>query len=164
MRPMEPADAEGLFALDSNPNVHRYLGNRPVTKISQCHAIIEAIQKQYETNGIARYSVFLKSTDVYIGWAGIKFVTTPENGHIDFYDIGYRLLEAYWGKGYASEAAFAWRDHAFDTMEIPVLCASAHIDNTGSNIILQKIGMQMIGQYDYDGLPCNWYQQNRPSL
>jgi len=164
MRPFEASDADGLFELDSNPNVHRYLGNRPIISPSQCFDIINLIQRQYEAYGIGRYAVLLKDTDTFIGWAGLKFIDEPKNGLTGFHDIGYRLQEAHWGKGYASEAAFAWRDHAFDTMEIPILYASAHIDNNGSNIILQKIGMQMTGQYDYDGLPCNWYQQNRPSL
>jgi len=77
---------------------------------------------------------------------------------INFYDIGYRLDEKFWGKGYASEATFAWLKYAFDTMKIKTMEAAAHTDNTASNRILQKIGMQMTEQYLEDGVSWNWYQ------
>lgn len=164
MRPFEAADAEGLFELDRNPNVHRYLGNQSVTSLAQCEEIIASVQRQYAAHGIGRFAVLLKETNTFIGWAGLKFVTEPENNHVDYYDIGYRLQEVHWGKGYASEAALAWRDHAFSVMKVPALYASAHVDNIGSNTILRKIGMVQDGQYEHDGLPCNWYRLNNPYL
>lgn len=157
-RPIETGDAEALFELDSNPNVHQYLGNEPVTSIDEVLGYINSIQKQYVANGIGRYAAVLKETNEVIGWAGLKFITEPENNHVNFYDLGYRLQEKHWRKGYALEAAKAWRDHAFNEMKIPVIYASAHIENTGSNAILQKIGMELNGQFYWQNLRCNWYE------
>jgi ribosomal-protein-alanine N-acetyltransferase len=158
LRPFEHTDAEAMFALDSNPNVHLYLGNNPLTSIDQCHAYIDSIQKQYRQNGIGRFVAVLKDTGETIGWIGLKLVTEEENGHVNFYDIGYRLREEFWGKGYASEAAQAWVDYAFNEMKIPTLYAMAHIDNDGSNRILQKLGMQQKNIYGHSDLPCYWYE------
>lgn len=164
LRPIEDKDAEALFALDSNPNVHMYLGNNPVTKIEQIHEYIQNIQNQYVQNGIGRFIAELKGSQEVIGWAGLKFITEEDNGHINFYDIGYRLREEFWGKGYAHEAAVKWLDHAFTTMKVPAVYASAHIDNIGSNKILRKIGLQQNGQFLWNGLTCNWYELNNTTL
>lgn len=158
MRPFEFSDEEALFALDSNPNVHLYLGNNPVTEIEQVREYIKNIKNQYEQNGIGRFAVELKDTKEVIGWAGLKFITEEDNGHVNFYDIGYRLREEFWGKGYAYEAAVKWLDHALHTMKVPAIYASAHIENIGSNKILQKIGLQQNGQFLWNGLTCNWYE------
>lgn len=158
MRPIELSDDKALFALDSNPNVHLYLGNNPVTEMEQVHEYIKSIQNQYEQNGIGRFAVELKDTQEVIGWAGLKFITEEDNGHINFYDIGYRLREEFWGKGYALEAAAKWLDHALHTMKVPAVYASAHIDNIGSNKILHKIGLRQNGRFLWNGITCNWYE------
>lgn len=157
-RPIEISDADALFELDSNPNVHQYLGNNPLTSVDQVLGYISSVQKQYVDNGIGRFAVVLKESNEVIGWAGLKFITEPENNHVNFYDLGYRLQEKHWRKGYALEAAKAWRDYAFNEINIPIIYASAHIDNVGSNHILQKIGMQQNGQFYWEDLRCNWYE------
>jgi len=158
LRPMEIEDAEALFAMDSNPNVHLYLGNEPLTDIEQCYDYIKSIQNQYIQNGIGRFAMVIKDTNEVIGWAGLKFITKEENGRTNFYDIGYRLQEKHWRKGYALEAATTWLDHAFNKMKIPTVYASAHVDNLGSNTILQKIGLHLKETYLHHGIPCYWYE------
>ncbi len=163
-RPLEITDAQAMFELDKNPNVHLYLGNNPVKSIDECYNYIENIKKQYIQNGIGRFAVVIKETNEVIGWAGIKFITIPENNHTNFYDLGYRFQEEHWKKGYATEAAIAWLDYGFNVMNIPIIYASAHIENIGSNTILQNIGMKQNGQFFYGDLLCNWYERNNPNL
>lgn len=158
MRPFQATDNQAMFAMDSNPNVHQYLGNQPLIEIAQCDEYIKSIQKQYIDYGIGRFVVVIKETQEIIGWAGLKFITTSENNHTNFYDIGYRFAETYWRKGYGFEAAKAWLDYAFNEMKIPAVYASAHIDNAGSNRILQKIGLKKTVQYQHHNLPCYWYE------
>ena len=163
LRPILNSDAEALFEMDNNPNVHLYLGNEPVQNIDDVYGYINSIQSQYIKNEIGRFVVVLKDTNEVIGWAGIKFVTEPENNHVNFYDIGYRLQEKHWRKGYGLEAAKAWLDYGFNQMKISIIIATAHIDNNGSNAILQKIGMELKEQYQHHDLPCNWYELQNPN-
>lgn len=158
LREIKPSDAEAFFAMDSNPKVHRYLWNKPVQKIEEINEIIESVRKQYVDNGIGRFAMISKETNEFIGWAGLKYNTEMVNNKVNFYDIGYRLDENFWGKGYASEATFAWLKYAFEIMNIKTMEAAAHSDNAASNRILQKIGMQMTEQYLEDGVCWNWYQ------
>ena len=121
LREMLPSDAPSLFEMDSNPNVHQYLWNKPVTSIDEVYEYIELVRNQYLENNIGRFVVILKETNELIGWAGLKYNTEMVNNKVDFYDIGYRLNEKFWGKGYASEATVAWLDYGFKTMKIEIM-------------------------------------------
>jgi ribosomal-protein-alanine N-acetyltransferase len=164
LREMLPSDAEALFEMDSNPNVHKYLWNKPLTSIDGVYQYIEMVRNQYLENNIGRFVVILKETNDLIGWAGLKYNTEMVNNKVHFYDIGYRLNEKFWGKGYASEASFAWLDYGFNVMKIKVMEAAAHTENIASNRILQKIGLKMTEQYLEEGVSWNWYELKNPNL
>lgn len=163
LREMKLSDAEALFEMDSNPNVHQYLWKKPLTEISEVLSYIELVREQYIQNNIGRFVVVLKETNELIGWAGLKYNTEIVNNKVNFYDIGYRLNEKYWGKGYATEASYAWLDYGFNVMKIKIMDAAAHTDNAASNKILQKIGMLMTGQYMEDQVSWNWYELKNPN-
>ena len=158
LRELKSSDAGAFFAMDHNPKVHQYLWNKPVQKIEETIEVITFVRQQYVDNGIGRFAIILKKANEFIGWAGLKYNTEEVNHKINFYDIGYRLDEKFWGKGYASEASFAWLKYAFETMNIKKIEAAAHAENVASNRILQKMGMQMTEQYLEDAISWNWYQ------
>lgn len=164
LREMRHDDAASLFEMDANTNVHKYLWNKPTTSIDEINESINLVRKQYETNNIGRFVMILKNTNKLIGWAGLKFNTIEVNNRNHFYDIGYRLNENYWGKGYASEASFAWLDYGFNTMGILMMNASAHSQNIASNKILQKIGMIECEKYLEDGILWNWYEAKNRNI
>jgi len=61
IRELLPEDADGMFELESNPNVHLYLGNKPLQSIEESREAIRFIRKQYVDNGIGRWAVLEKS-------------------------------------------------------------------------------------------------------
>lgn len=164
LRPFEKSDAESFFEMDKNPEVHRYLWNKPVLEIEEVFAGIKMIRQQYIDNNIGRFAVILKETNEFIGWAGLKYNTKTVNNKNYFYDIGYRLNENFWGNGYASEASFAWLDYGFKVMKIEKMTAAAHTANIASNRILQKIGMKVTEQYLEDNVSWNWYEMINTDL
>jgi ribosomal-protein-alanine N-acetyltransferase len=159
-RPFELSDAQALFEMDNNPNVHKYLWQKPTLDIDESIQIIEMLHKQYKENGIGRFATILKETGELIGWTGIKFVNDHiENGNTNFYDYGYRLNEKFWNKGYATEATKAWFDYGFNEMKIETLHAYTHAENGASNHILEKNGMQFMDEYTTaDGINWKWWQ------
>jgi ribosomal-protein-alanine N-acetyltransferase len=164
LREILPTDEMALFHLESNPNVHQFLGNRPITLMEESRKYIEHIRTQYAQNGIGRFAVVLKETNELIGWSGIKFITEPENNHVNFYEIGYRFVEEHWGKGYGFESAKAWLDYGFNQMKIQKMYASANKENAGSIKILKKIGMQQVSEFDWNGIPCYWFELENQEL
>ncbi len=165
LRPLELSDAADMFAMDNNPEVHKYLWQNPTQTIAETIKIIENIHGQYERNNIGRFATILKETGEFIGWTGIKYIDDHiENGNSNFYDYGYRLNEKSWGKGYATEASFAWLDYGFNQMKIDTMHAYAHHDNGASNRILGKIGMSKMEAYsDEDGIIWNWWKMDNPN-
>lgn len=159
-RPFEISDAAEMFAMDNNPNVHKYLWQKPTIDIKVSIQIIEYLQKQYSENRIGRYATVLKETGEFIGWTGIKFVNDHvENGNTNFYDYGYRLSEPFWNKGYATEATKAWLDYGFNHMKIEEMNAYTHAENGASNHILSKSGFQFIEEYsNNEGIIWKWWQ------
>ena len=160
LRPLEISDAEAMFAMDNNPNVHKYLWQQPTQELNETIKIIKMVQKQYEENKIGRFATIIKETSEFIGWTGIKFVNNHvENGNTNFYDYGYRLNEKFWNKGFATEASNAWLDYGFNQMKIQEMNAYTHAENGASNHVLQKVGFNFIEDYpDENGVTWKWWQ------
>ena len=159
-RPFKLSDARALFEMDSNPNVHKYLWQKPTLHIDESIQIIEMVQKQYVENKIGRFATILKETSEFIGWTGIKFVNNHiENGNTNFYDYGYRLNEKFWNQGFATESTKAWLEHGFNQMNIQVMNAYTHAENGASNHVLQKVGFNFMEDYpDENGITWKWWQ------
>lgn len=158
LREILPSDVNGLFELDSDPEVHRYLGKNPVTNKAQVIEVVEFIRQQYIDNGIGRWAIVDKKTNEFIGWTGFKFVTDLTNNHQNYYDLGYRLIRKYWGQGIATETAVASLDYAFNKLNADKVYAMADVENDGSNRILSKVGLKFIETFDLEGIKHNWYK------
>jgi ribosomal-protein-alanine N-acetyltransferase len=161
LRALVPADEAGMFELHSNPEVHRYLGNNPVTDIEKISGVIEFVRQQYIDNGIGRWAMVEKSSNEFVGWTGMKRIKEPINNRVDFYDIGYRLIPRFWGKGYATEAAIAALDYAFTHLPTDEIVGLANVDNTGSRNVLQKIGLSYQETFAMEGMMVDWLRITR---
>ncbi|WP_264525041.1 GNAT family N-acetyltransferase [Flavobacterium sp. N502536] len=163
LRELLLSDVDGMFELDSNPNVQRFVGNKPVKEIEESVAMIKHIQGQYEAYGTGRWAVILKETNEFLGWSGIKFITTEINNHKDFYEIGYRFIEKHWGKGYATEAGKAFVNYAFDVIKAETLYAYADEGNKDSRKALEKLGFRYVNSFEYEGELEVWYELKNPN-
>lgn len=158
LREILQSDQDGMFELDSDPEVHKYLGNKIISDKNKISEVINFVRQQYIDNGIGRWAVIDKRTNAFIGWAGLKFVTELTNGHKNYYDLGYRLIRKYWGQGIATETALACLDYAFNKLKIEEIYAAASCENLASNRILQNVGMRFIETFYYEDIKCNWYK------
>lgn len=160
LREIVPEDDKGFFALDSNPEVHRFLGNNPVKTIEESRDWIDVVRQQYLDNGIGRWAVIEKSTGEFVGWAGLKLERNV-NGRERFYDLGYRLRQEFWGKGYATEAARAFLDFGFNELKLEVINAYLMDAHVASRNVLEKIGMRFVEYFEYEGNRERWYEITR---
>ncbi|MBC6112383.1 GNAT family N-acetyltransferase [Pedobacter fastidiosus] len=156
LRELLPIDAEGMFELDSDPDVHLYLGNNPIKSIEQSKSDIEFIREQYKRLGIGRWAVIEKETGDFVGWSGLKLITKLTNNHVNYYDLGYRFIKRFWGKGYATETAQASIDYGFNELNLDYIIGIADVDNLGSIHVLEKVGLKKIELFDYTGKLHHW--------
>ena len=152
------SDIDAMFELNSNPAVHQYIDNSPVTSKAEIVDVISFLQGQYRSKGIGRWAVVRKSDHQFLGWSGLKFETEDYNGHGPHIDLGYRFIPKYWGQGYATEAAKAWIDFAFHVMQVPVVCALVEKANVASVNVLEKVGMTLTDAFVLDGKEHLWYE------
>ena len=167
LRELRKSDLEGMFELDSNPNVHKYLGNKPIKTKTEAQKILDSVLQQYTERGIGRFAVIEKASGDFIGWSGLRFNTEYNmNGFTKYYDVGYRLIERFWGKGYATESGKASVDYAFNTMKLPELYATTEISNQASHYALLKIGLQYKTDFFFEQEQMNlrWYTIKNPNL
>lgn len=158
LREIVPTDIDGMFELHSDPEVHRFLGNKTIASREQAKNIINFVRQQYVDFGISRWAIIGKKTDEFIGWAGLEFVTEQINNHTKFYDLGYRLIRKYWGQGIATETAIASLDYAFDKLTADEVFARADSENIASDKVLKKVGLKFVETFVIEGVKHNWYK------
>jgi ribosomal-protein-alanine N-acetyltransferase len=145
LRAFEPEDAEALFELRTDPEVTRYTGEPPPRSLDEVRREISAYP-DFERYGFGRWACVYKPDRRIIGFAGLKFL--EEIGEVD---LGYRFLPTYWGRGLATEAATASIDFGFRTLGLEYIIGLVMHENTASIRVLEKVGMELEGPFEYFG-------------
>jgi RimJ/RimL family protein N-acetyltransferase len=157
LRTFTEDDAQLIYDLNLDPEVTRYTHD-PVKDINHAKEILmKTILPQYALYNHGRWAVHVKSGLKFIGWCGLKY--RPEENEID---LGYRFRKEFWGHGYATEAAFASIKYGFERLNINRIVGRAEPDNIGSWMVLEKCGMEYIGQGIVDGYPARTYEIYNP--
>lgn len=146
LRPFCIEDIERFSEICANPNVMRYIGDgKSVSRDVIAEKIPEWIEL-YEKQKYGLMALVMKDSDELIGFCGFIHQTVDEAEYIE---LGYRLDEAYWGKGIATEAAVAVRDYAFNVLEIPMLISIINHKNDASKRVAKKVGMKLMKQTNF---------------
>ena len=161
MRDLMDEDVHGMFAMDSDAEVHKFLGNKPISTLAEAQQYIDFVKQQYLDYGIGRWAVVEKESGDFIGWSGFKFVTDVMNDRTRYYDLGYRFIKKYWGKGYATETAVASLHYGFSELDYEEIIGMADVANIASNTILQKIGLIKRNEFIYDGSTVSFYSLSK---
>ncbi|WP_046757880.1 GNAT family N-acetyltransferase [Kordia jejudonensis] len=165
IRALSENDLDGMFALDSDPRVHTYLGNTPITHKEEALYYIKDVNTQYAERGIGRWAVELKETGDFIGWCGLRLYTDYAfNNHTNFHDIGYRLRPEFWGKGYATEASKACLQYAWNGLKLDTVYGITEKGNEASHNVLLKIGLTYVEDFYYAPykMELRWYAISKP--
>jgi len=155
LRDIEESDVQGIFDLDSDPDVNEFLGKKPIKTLQEAEQRIADVRAQYKKNGIGRWAIEDKATGHFLGWSGLKY--EEEVREYGYYDLGYRILKKHWGKGIATETALASLRYGFETMNLSQISGGAEAAHIVSNHILQKVGLRFVESFQFDGKECNWY-------
>lgn len=152
-------DAPLIFELNLDPDVTRYTGD-PIQDIQQAEQVLEQIiLPQYILYNHGRWAVHVKPELEFIGWCGLK--ARPERNEID---LGYRFMKTAWGKGYATEAAYACLKYGFEKLNMQRIIGRAMPQNLASIRVLEKCAMQFIAEEEVDGHPATTYEAINPFI
>jgi ribosomal-protein-alanine N-acetyltransferase len=152
------SDDKNILELDSDPEVHQYLGQNPISNIGEAREIVKFIRQQYSDNGIGRLAIFEKASKEFVGWGGFKLITQITNGHQNYHDLGYRFIKRFWGKGYATESSRAVVQYGFNELKLPVIYAIADVGNLKSQNVLKKCGFVEQEVFLHEHMMHYWYE------
>lgn len=161
LRTIEVADAPFYLTLVNDPTWIANIGDRNIHSLEAAREAIEqgacAMQKRL---GFSLYLIERGSDGEPIGMCGLIKRDT-----LDDVDIGYAVLPAYCGLGYALEAAQAVVQHARRDIGLTRLLGITSPSNTNSNKLLQKLGLQLEQclQLTPEGPMTNLYSINFPA-
>jgi RimJ/RimL family protein N-acetyltransferase len=159
LRTFSERDAPLIYELNLDPDVTRYTHD-PVKVLAHAAEILEkTIIPQYALYNHGRWAVHLKPTLDFLGWCGLKYRT-----ELNEIDLGYRFKKEFWGKGFATEAAYASIKYGFEKIGLQRIVGRAEIDNIGSWKVLEKCGMAYVGNEEVDGYPVKTYELYHPSV
>lgn len=158
MTPFAPEHADGLFVMNSNPDVMHFLGG-PQSR-EKTEEGITRIQRRWVTHGYSWWTVLLKDTDIVIGAACLQHLAHKEDAPLE---IGWRLPPPYQGKGYATEAGQAAMDFGFHRVGVDYICAVADPKNIASQQVMQRLGMTYVGIQTHYDVPCAYYEKSKPA-
>jgi RimJ/RimL family protein N-acetyltransferase len=136
LRPFTETDTDAIFALNSNPHILRYWDAPPWRERLQAERFIANSKKMQQEASGARLAIERNTDGMFIGWCSLM------NWNPDYRSamIGYVLDDKVWGQGYATEAAGAVLQWAFDTLNLNRVESGADTRNRASERVLEKLG------------------------
>ncbi|WP_042416902.1 GNAT family N-acetyltransferase [Streptacidiphilus anmyonensis] len=143
LRPPSEEDIAPLLEMNTDPEVMRYIGDgSPGPSDPESTAGIVARARQgWADNGFGMLSVLTRDGGEYAGW-----VTLAEPRFLPqllpVVEIGWRFRRAFWGRGYATEAAAPLLAFAFDEAGLDRIVSIRHPDNDRSRRVMEKLGLR----------------------
>lgn len=154
LRELQPSDREALSKiLQDEQTMYAYEG---AFSDAEVQAWLEKQLKSYQRNGFGLWAAVLKVTGEMIGQCGL---TWQELAGEQVLEIGYLFQRAFWHKGYASEAAMACKNYAFEMLQADEVFSIIRDTNVPSQRVAERNGMTRCGEFikHYRGIDMPHY-------
>ena len=154
LRELQPSDREALSKiLQDEQTMYAYEGAFSDTEVQ---AWLDKQLKSYQRNGFGLWAAVLKGTGEMIGQCGL---TWQELTGEQVLEIGYLFQRAFWHKGYASEAAMACKNYAFEMLQADEVFSIIRDTNVPSQRVVERNGMTRCGEFikHYRGIDMPHY-------
>ncbi|MGG6898310.1 MULTISPECIES: GNAT family N-acetyltransferase [Rhizobium] len=151
-------DAELIRQLHSTIATTRYLSGAAPWTLEKAEERLGSWFREQARDGTTKYKMLRRDDGRFIGRAG--FSRFQESGRGDF-ELGYSIRQDAWGNGYATEIASALAQWFFARGFAKQFIAFTHPENSASQRVLRKIGMQDHPPMTIDGISCPTFRMAR---
>ena len=141
LRPMLESDFDALLLIFTDTKVMEAFDHPPFTNEQMSRWLNRNLDHQNEY-GYGLFSVILKETGELIGNCGLEVMEDMGAA-----ELGYDFRSDFWNQGYATEAATAVRDYAFDALKLPRLISLIRAGNLASKRVAEKVGMMLAEEF-----------------
>jgi len=146
MRRWRDTDRAPFAALNADPEVMRYF---PATlDRAASDSLVSIIEARFDHQGFGLWALELASTAEFIGFTGLNPMPSgvPEAGGME---VGWRLARQAWHQGYATEAAMAAVDVAFNGAGLAELWSMTAVLNEPSQAVMRRLGMTWYTYFEH---------------
>ncbi|HWL24470.1 MAG TPA: GNAT family N-acetyltransferase [Ureibacillus sp.] len=141
LRPFLKSDADVVAILCNNYNIYKSTLYLPFPyTLDDALAWIDRHQENFDTDRMYEFAITDKETGNLFGTVALS-----NNQKCNHGEIAYWVGEEYWGKGYATEAAKAIIQFAFNEKKLHKVFARYFSSNPASGRVLEKLGMKHEG-------------------
>ena len=136
-------DAADLAVAYADPEVVRYIGDGTTATLAEVEEGIAQWLERWDSWGLSLCSLERREDGRVLGRVGF-LLWDPDTWEVpgDEVELGWLLAREHWGKGYATEAALALRDWAFDERGLTRLISLIDPTNLASIGVAERIGEQ----------------------
>ncbi|SEM71640.1 GNAT family N-acetyltransferase [Paenibacillus sp. OV219] len=136
-----PDDVDDIFEYASDYEVSRFTSWVQHQTIDHSHSFVNVVRQKYDNNQPSDWGIIDKVTNKLIGACGWVYVNENHRRA----EIGYVLSRSYWNLGYMSEAVTMILQFGFQDLNLNRIEARCFAENTASERVMQKVGLQYEG-------------------
>lgn len=149
LRSWKEEDLEPFAKLNADPRVMEYYPSTLTQEESD--QVARRMLAKIEENGWGLWAVSAPGIAEFIGYVGLNAVDNAYPSHFNTaVEIGWRLAYAYWGRGFATEAARASLKYGFETLKLEEIVAFTAVQNRRSRVVMERLGMHRDPKDDFD--------------
>jgi RimJ/RimL family protein N-acetyltransferase len=135
------ADGDKYFRLSNNPNVMKYVTGFALSREESDQMLLDLVGENELHPWFGRYIIEDSTSDELVGVAKL-------DQHGKAVEIGYRVMEEFWGTGVATEIARALIGFSLRTLRTSTVVAFVNVENMASIRVLEKAGMVNVGRIE----------------
>lgn len=147
LRTFQEDDDKSMIAINQDEKVMQFFPSVPTEE--ETIAFINKVIAHQEQHGFSLYATEIEKTGEMIGFVGL-LTATFEAHFTPAVEIGWRLSSKHWNHGYATEAAKAVLDYAFNERKLDEVVSFTSVLNKPSIRIMQKMGLHTSSEDDFD--------------
>lgn len=152
LRRWHDSDLAPFAELNADPVVMEHYP--AVLTPTESDAMVARIAETFDEHGYGLFAVEVVATGAFAGYVGL-WPATFEAPFTPAVEVGWRLARAYWGQGYATEAARAATRDGFDRLNLAEIVSFTATTNTRSQRVMEKLGMthDIADDFEHPALP-----------
>ncbi len=153
LRRWRRSDLEPFAALNADAEVMAHFPTTLARAASD--AVAAAADAAFDQHGFGLWALEVADNATFVDFTSLT-VPRFEAHFTPTVEIGWRLTRAAWGHGYATEAATATLDDAYDRVGLRQVMSFTAVTNARSQTVMRRLGMtrEPADDFDHPNLPA----------
>jgi [ribosomal protein S5]-alanine N-acetyltransferase len=163
--PVGQRHRENAMALFGDPRVAAWIwplerdDSGPRTP-DQANGLVDRFLAHWAGHGYGMWYFAERESGDFVGQIGLQQADVEGRAVVE---IGWTLLPAHWGQGYATEAARAALAYGFETVDLDEVVSFTLPHNLASRRVMEKLGMAYDHDFIHADLPHVLYRLPNPA-